>query len=145
MKASQVLFVGFVLLCLVFVASSWQLGLRGCVECGRNPRDGSTCEWVECRRPGAGNRLFQMSCRLPNGQTYGCVYRGNPHSCGNLYNGGNQARYYNYLANKNAFTRADGCHFWKLYHDGCRHAVFEKTNPTSGKKSPAPMWCDEFP
>lgn len=145
MKPSQVPFTAFVLLCLLSWTAAWQLGLRGCFNCERSPTDQSNCEWAECRKPGGGPRLFQVKCTLPSGQSYGCVYRGNPHAC-TAYNNNGQERFYKSLAEKSGWRRPDGCSWWKVYSSSmCPNVVFEKANPTKGKKSPAPAWCDEFP
>ena len=116
----------------------WQQGLTGVFPV--QPANGQhTCNYMECRKPGGGPRLFQVRC-VNGASTYGCVYKGNPHGCGNTYNG-NQAAFYAALATKSGNGKENGCSFWKLWHDSCPGAVFEKVVPEQGFQSPAPEWC----
>ena len=130
-------FVLFIVVLLCSPSSQWQQGVAG--NFGISPQDGYQCSYKECRNPGPGPRLFQVRCE--NGvNNYGCIYRGNPHGCGNVYNG-NAQNYYAALATKSANGRPNGCSYGQLYHDNCQDAVFQKVVPENGYQSPAPQWC----
>lgn len=73
--------------------ASWSKALSGTFT--YPPKDGYACEWAECRKPGAGPRLFHIRCKKSQGsivQSYECVYKANPHCC-KAYNK-NQEKYY---------------------------------------------------
>ena len=71
-------------------AFGWQRGLTGVYE--YKPKDGYSCEWSECRKPGPGPRLFHVRCKKTSGVPYECVYKANPHCC-KAYNK-KQEKYY---------------------------------------------------
>lgn len=131
------------ILALVFLCSpshqmNWMPAISGNFPV--NPNDGFTCSYKECRKPGPGPRLFQVRCQ--NGvNTYGCIYRGNPHGlCGNTYNGpGKAVAFYNHLAGKCGNNKPNGCNYRKLWHDNCEQAVFDRV---VNNQAAAPQWCD---
>lgn len=140
MKQIQELWSAYLLLGLLCTANAaWQGGLKG--DFGVNPDDGAKCSWMECRQGGKGPRLFQVRCQI-GVNTYGCVYKGNPHNCA-AYNNGGQQKYYNSLATKSGNKRPNGCSYWKLWSNSmCKEIVFENVQPGgSNAERPAPGWC----
>ena len=127
-----------VLVCLFWSAdAAWQLGMKEQFVC--SPQDGAACTWAECRQGGGGKRLFQVRCQPPQGQTYGCIYKGNPHECA-AYNNNGQRNFYISLAKKAAQNRPHGCSYWKIWSSSmCK----EITMVREYKRVPAPDWCVE--
>ena len=113
----------------------WQLGLKGAFSLA--PADRAICLWAECRQSGGGNRLFQVRCQSRQGGTYGCIFKGNPHTCA-AYNNGGQTKFYASLAVKAAQNRPDACYFWKLWSETlCPSILMERVQSSQ----PAVEWC----